>query len=502
MPRVSYAWEKFSAVPIASAKMAIFLAEPHFRRRDRVIEVYDSLSRRLVEFKPRIPGHVSIYTCGVTPYDHSHLGHARPAVVWDVIRRHLRRRGYVVTYVQNYTDIDDKIIRRASEVNEPVDTLSSRYIAEYHAMLERLGVIPPDFAPRVTENIESIIGYIQALVEKQQAYEADGSVYFRAKGDPEYGRLSRRKVDEMLEGVRVELEPEKEYAGDFALWKRARPGEPAWSSPWGPGRPGWHIECSAMSLKYLGAEFDMHGGGMDLLFPHHENERAQSRAYLGHEPVSLWVHAGLVTRGSVKMSKSLKNGITLNELLSRFSGRVIRTYLLREHYRSPLDFDESQISEWAQALLRIDRLWEDVKSAPAAGELPAGDWAQPLATFEDRFLASMDDDFNTAQAFAEVFDMVRAANRGIDQNHADVARGLARRNLVQADEILGFLESKPESVGPDRKLAEELVQRRDRARRMHNFALADDLRDVLTAAGYEVLDGSDGTRIHYLGGGQ
>lgn len=463
-----------------------------------MITVYDSLSRQMVELKPRVAGHVSIYTCGVTPYDHSHLGHARPAVVWDVIRRHLRRRGYVVKYVQNFTDIDDKIIQRSGELQEPAGDLSRRYMTEYHALMEHLGVAPPDFAPRVTENIDSIVVFIQALMDAGKAYEANGSVYFRVQGDPEYGTLSRRKLEDELEGVRIEVEPGKEYPADFALWKGAQPGEPAWPSPWGPGRPGWHIECSALSLKYLGQQFDMHGGGLDLLFPHHENERAQSRAYLGHEPVSVWVHAGLVTRGSVKMSKSLKNGVTLAELLKRFAGRTLRTYLLSVHYRSPLDFDEDQLANWAQAMTRIDRLWDDVKEAPAAGELPDEDWATQLAGFEDRFLGVLDDDFNTARAFAEVFETVRAAYRGIEEGHADAARGLARRNLTLADEVLGMLHHTQTAPGAS-ALEEELVARRDAARRDRNFALADQLRDALTAAGYEVLDGPEGTRIRYRG---
>ncbi len=461
------------------------------------IRVYDSLTRQTRPLEPRVHGRVSIYTCGVTPYDQSHLGHARPAVVWDAIRRHLMRRGYFVTFVQNFTDIDDKLIRRAAELGRSVDDVARQFIMEYERLMDQLSVMPPDFAPRVTDNIESIVAYIQKLVEQGGAYAAEGSVYFRVRNDPEYGKLSGRRLDEMLEGVRVDVEPEKEYPGDFALWKAAQPEEPAWPSPWGAGRPGWHIECSAMSQRYLGDAFDMHGGGMDLLFPHHENERAQSRAYLGHEAVNVWIHSGLITRGGVKMSKSLKNGIAMERLLERYAGHVLRTYLLSVHYRHPLDFEEQNLDSWQTALERIYRLWQDVQEAPAAGTLVAADWAESLVHFEERFLAAMDDDFNTAKAFAEVFDMVTATYRGINAGHAEMAKGLARRNLLAADQILRFLPDRTE-FGDDR-LAEVLLARRNQARKDKNFALADVLRDTLVEAGYEVLDGADGTRIRRLG---
>lgn len=464
-----------------------------------VIEVYDSLTRRMVELVPRVPEHVSIYTCGVTPYDQTHLGHARPAVVWDAVRRHLRRRGYIVTFVQNFTDVDDKIIRRSAELGTSVESLAQQYMAEYLKVMEKLGVEPPDYAPRVTGNMDAIIAYIEDLVSRGRAYAVDGSVYFRVKSDPEYGRLSGRRLEDMLEGVRIDLEPEKEYPADFALWKKADAGEPAWASPWGAGRPGWHIECSAMSMRYLGPHFDLHGGGMDLLFPHHENERAQSRARLGQEPVSIWAHSGMVTRGEVKMSKSLKNGVPLREILDRFSASVVRTYLLSVHYRSPLDFDEARLTEWGHGLQRIYRLWDDVQAASPAAQAPEEEWARQLAEFEERFLMALDQDFNTARAFAEVFEMVRAAYRGIELGHRHLAHGLARRNLIMADEILGFLErpAAGDHEDPD-PTAAELLRRRDAARDQRNFALSDELRDLLIAAGYEVLDSPEGTRLRRI----
>lgn len=459
-----------------------------------MIEVYDSLTRRMAALTPRVAGHIGIYTCGVTPYDHTHLGHARPAVVWDVIRKHLLRRGYRVTYVQNFTDIDDKIIARANETAQPVQVLARQYMGEYHQVLNQLGVAPAEFAPKVTDNIDAIIAYIEKLLAVGQAYVVHGSVYFRVRRDQEYGRLSGRKLDDMLEGVRVELEPEKEYPADFALWKSAaREGEPSWPSPWGQGRPGWHIECSAMSFRYLGRQFDMHGGGLDLIFPHHENERAQCRAYLGDEPASFWVHSGLITRGGIKMSKSLRNGVPMVELLQHHPAQVVRTYLLSVHYRSPLEFDEDRIREWGQGLERLQRLWEEVSDAPAPDELPSTDWARQLMNFEDRFLAALDNDFNTAMAFAEVFSMVTATYRGLKDGAGHLARGLARRNFVLANNILGFLA--PCQRTGDDPLADVLLRHRDRARQERNFGLADALRDALTEAGYEVLDGPHGTRL-------
>lgn len=463
-----------------------------------MIKVYDTLTRAMVPLTPRIAGHVNIYTCGVTPYDHSHLGHARPAVVWDAIRRHLRRRGYTVTFVQNFTDVDDKIIGRALEMGTSVSVLANQYIGEYHALMEKLAVMPPDYAPRVTDNMEAIVAYIGDLMGRQAAYSAKGSVYFRVAGDPEYGRLSGRKLADMVEGVRIEVEPDKESPADFALWKAAAADEPSWPSPWGPGRPGWHIECSAMSLRYLGEQVDLHGGGLDLVFPHHENERAQSRSRLGCEPTAIWTHSGLVTRDAVKMSKSLHNGVSLLDLLQAQPPEVIRTYLLSVHYRSPLEFDLGRVQEWGQGLERLTRLWEEVRLAPPAAELPETEDGRHLADFEERFLATLDNDFNTARAFAEVFDMVHAANRVIAAGGVLTGRALARRNLAIADEILGFLPRR-EPIGTADMAVLDLVRQRTEARLAKDFALADHLRDRLVAQGYEVLDGPEGTRIRHLG---
>jgi cysteinyl-tRNA synthetase len=330
-----------------------------------MIMVYDSLRRQKVPLVPIEPGHVRIYTCGVTPYASSHLGHARPAVIWDVIRRHLKRRGYLVTYVQNFTDIDDKIIRRAHEEHIAVTALAERHIREYEAMMAQLGVQPPDISPRVTDNIEEIIDFIQRLIAHGHAYAEQGDVYFAVRTDPQYGTLSGRQVEAMMDSGRIEPSPYKHAPEDFALWKASAPDEPGWDSPWGRGRPGWHIECSAMSCKYLGTRFDLHGGGVDLIFPHHENERAQSRAYSGQEPVSIWVHNGLITRGQVKMSKSLDNGAGLADLLRTFPPLVVRTYLLSVHYRSPLEFEPARLTAWQTAMQRLWHFWAEVQTPSA-----------------------------------------------------------------------------------------------------------------------------------------
>jgi len=465
-----------------------------------MIQVYDSLQRAKVPLTPREPGHVKIYVCGVTPYAESHLGHARPAVVWDVIRRHLRRRGYRVTFVQNFTDIDDKIIARSRQLGVSAAELADRHIQQYEMVMKRLGVRPPDFSPRVTDNIATIIGFIQQLVDRGAAYSSHGDVYFRVAGDPLYGSLSGRQLKDMREGARIEPSPWKQAPEDFALWKAAEPGEPAWESPWGLGRPGWHIECSAMSCQYLGDVFDMHGGGLDLIFPHHENERAQSRAYLGHEPVALWVHNGLITRGQVKMSKSLDNGIGLTELLDRFPPEIVRTYLLTVHYRSPLDFQEDYLRDWQQAVERVWRLWDEVRTADAPRHWVQEPWMERLQSFEARFLETLDDDFNTARAFADVFDMIRDVRAGMTTPFRDDARAWGRKNLEIADEILGFLpaDCAPPTEADDSSdvLLTEVLALRDDARRQRQFAWADALRDVLIKSGYDVEDTPEGTRVH------
>lgn len=465
-----------------------------------MIEIYDTLTREKRMLVPRLPGRVSIYTCGVTPYADAHLGHARPAVAWDAIRRHLRRRGYLVTFVQNFTDIDDKLIGRASELNIDVTALADQYIAPYERFMEALRVEPPDVEPRVTQHVTEIVAYIQALMGHGHAYQARGDVYFDVRKDPEYGRLSGRQIEDMQSSGRVVVKEHKRYPEDFALWKESAPGEPGFDSPWGRGRPGWHIECSAMSGRYLGSEFDLHGGGMDLTFPHHENERAQSRAYHQVEPVSFWVHSGLITEDGVKMSKSLQHGTLLKELLDRVDPVVVRTYLLSVHYRSPLDFRMESLLEWETGMRRLWRLWERVRTAPPPSRIPDASWAKRLLSFEERLLEIMDDDFNTARALASVFEMVRDVNLGEAAGEALVALGLARHNLTVADAVLALLpiegnaREAPEG-GSDARVLSALVEAREDARREKNYALSDALRRVLATAGYQIEDTAQGGRV-------
>lgn len=459
-----------------------------------MISVYDSYTRKKRPFTPLTPGQVSIYVCGVTPYAEAHLGHARPAVVWDVIRRHLLRRGYLVRYVQNFTDIDDKIVARAAETGLSVEALAKRYMSEYHDLMERLRILPPDYAPRVTENIPGIIDFITGLIHKGFAYEEAGDVYFSVARDLAYGGLSGRRTEELRQGVRVEVSETKRDPEDFALWKACGDDQPGWDSPWGRGRPGWHIECSTMSARYLGDRFDFHGGGIDLIFPHHENEAAQSRAYFGQDAAQCWVHNGLITQGQVKMSKSLGNGASLREVMDLVDPVVLRTYLLSVHYRSPLDFSRESLQEWAKGMDRVDRLWRAVKEAEAPSEWVQEPWVERLLGFEERFLEALDDDFNTARALAEVFDMVRDANYGVGQGYRHLAYGLARLNLMKADWVLGLL---PRGQNGEEPASESLLATfaalRNEARQQKNYQLADQIRDVLGLAGYVFEDSSSGT---------
>ncbi len=458
-----------------------------------MIQIYDSLTRKKRPFLPLRPGQVSLYVCGVTPYAAAHVGHARPAVMWDVIKRYFVRRGYIVRHVQNFTDIDDKIVHQAQVDGISTDALAENFMKQYQAVMEQLQVLPPDYAARVTENISAIIAFVQDLIDQRAAYVSGGDVYFSVSGDREYGGLSGRRVDELYEGVRVEVHAGKREAADFALWKGAEPAEVGWESPWGHGRPGWHIECSAMAGRYLGPQFDLHGGGIDLIFPHHENERAQSQAHYHCEPAQFWVHNGLITQSGVKMSKSLGNGLGLEDLLQRLDPVVLRTYLLSVHYRTPLDFQIEAAQEWGRGLARVWRLWEEVCDAPAPSEWVDEPWSRSLEQFESRLLESLDDDFNTAKAFADVFDMVHTVNQGMERGHAAVARGWARKNLQAADAILGMLPA-PRPL-PDSTLAQDLLGVREHARLHRDFQEADQIREFFTKAGYTIEDTPEGPRI-------
>jgi len=447
-----------------------------------MLHIFNTLTRSKEAFVPLVPGRVRMYVCGMTVYDLCHLGHARVFVVFDMVARWLRADGYDVEYVRNITDIDDKIIKRAAENGETPAALTERFIAEMHADERALGVLPPDHEPRATQYVAQMLAMIGQLERNGLAYPApNGDVYYSVRGFAGYGRLSGKSLDELRAGERVEVDPGKRDPMDFVLWKAAKPGEPAWDSPWGAGRPGWHIECSAMSGELLGPHFDIHGGGQDLQFPHHENEIAQSEGAHGCTFVNVWMHNGFVRVDNEKMSKSLGNFFTIREVLDKYDAEVVRFFILRAHYRSPLNYSDAHLDDARGAL---SRLYTALKSAPA---VTAVDWTAPAAA---RFRAAMDDDFNTPEALAVLFELAGEANRG-----DAVAAGLLRA----LGGVLGLLQRpaadflKGGATGVDEAEIESLIAARLAARQARNFAESDRIRDVLKVAGVVLEDGPGGT---------
>ncbi len=469
-----------------------------------MIRVYNTLTRKKEELVPLRPGEIRMYVCGVTVYDLSHIGHGRSALVFDVIRRYLRYRGYEVRFIRNFTDVDDKIIKRAQEEGVPPRELAGRYIEEYRKDMAALGILPADVEPKATDHIPQMIKLIERLVAKGVAYPLDGDVYFEVKRFPRYGRLSGKNLEELQAGARVEVDERKRDPLDFALWKASKEGEPAWPSPWGPGRPGWHIECSAMSMQYLGETFDIHAGGEDLVFPHHENEIAQAEAATGYPFVRYWIHNGFVNLGAEKMSKSLGNVLTLKELLRHHDPEALRLYLLGTHYRNPLDFATERVIEAARALERFRNLFEEADRLAARGTpAPGGDRGLLEEAAEARrlFEEVMDDDFNTAQAVAVLFDLAhRLQSFKSKVTQGEAAAGaflLGVGELMGLGRVLGLFEelsrlSQP--VEPEfRRKIEALVNARAEARQRRDWAGADRLRDELARLGVTVEDGPDGT---------
>ena len=468
------------------------------------IRIFNSLTRRKEEFVPLVVGQARIYVCGITAYDLCHIGHARSAIVFDVIRRYLTFRGFKLTFVKNYTDVDDKIIKRANEDGVTAQEISERYIAEYRTDMAALGVLPGDREPKATEHIGPMIALIERLLGKGVAYTINGDVYFEVRRFPSYGRLSGKNLEELVAGARVEVDERKRDPLDFALWKASKPGEPSWDSPWGPGRPGWHIECSAMSMQYLGEGFDVHGGGEDLIFPHHENEIAQSEAATGKRFVRYWIHNGFVNLGAEKMSKSLGNTLTIRDMVRRHDPEAIRLYLLGTHYRHPLEFGDERIAEAGKALGRLRALKDEadrIASKGTPGPGPDGGLFDDVAAQRARFEAAMDDDFNTPQALGVLFDLARLLYAARDQ----VASGAAGAGaflmgvgeLVVLSQVLGLLESaarRGPTADPQLKARiDSLVYLRQEARRRRDFAEADRLRDELERMGVILEDTRDGT---------
>lgn len=457
------------------------------------LHLYNTLTRQKEAFKPMKPGKISMYVCGVTVYDYCHVGHARVLITFDVITRFLRSQGWDVTYVRNITDIDDKIIRRAQENGETYTDLTSRFIDYMHEDEARLGVLPPDIEPRATAYISEIIAMVSTLVEKQYAYAApNGDVYYRVKHFAGYGKLSNKNPDELLAGARIEVDEVKEDPRDFALWKSAKPGEAAWESPWGLGRPGWHIECSAMSKDCCGVTFDIHGGGPDLPFPHHENEIAQSEAANGCKYVNYWMHAGAVRVDGEKMSKSLGNFFTIRDVLEKYHPEVVRFLLISSHYRSPINYAEDNLVEARTGLERFYGALRDYADVRAASLVDIDQ-----SPYYQAFVASMNDDFNTRVALAGMYDLVRDLNNA--KSDPELAHQLAAQ-LKALGNILGILQDNPaqflQSAGGDAisaEAVEHLVAERIEAKRNKNYARADEIRKSLLEQGVVLEDSRDGS---------
>jgi cysteinyl-tRNA synthetase len=426
---------------------------------------------------------VRMYLCGDTVYDYCHMGHARSKTAFDVVRRYFQYRGYKVTFVRNITDIDDNIIKRAKENGESVQSLTSRFTKAMHEDYDRLGLLRPDIEPKATEHVPGIIAMIEQLIAKGHAYVAtNGDVMYSVSSFADYGKLSGRQLGDLRAGARVAVDESKRDPLDFVLWKQAKPGEPHWSSPWGEGRPGWHIECSAMTHELLGAQFDIHAGGMDLKFPHHENEIAQSRAATGEGFANLWMHNGFLNVDNEKMSKSLGNFFTIRDVLKRFDGETLRFFMLRTHYRSPFNFSDAHLDDARQALRR---LYTALDAVPA-GEAEV-DWSHPRAA---AFRDAMNDDFNTPGAVAVLFELAAEANRTRSREHASLLKALGSTLAILQQEPRAFLQAG--SALEDAEIARR-IEARAAAKRARDFALADRIRDELAAAGVVLKDGPQGT---------
>jgi cysteinyl-tRNA synthetase len=460
------------------------------------LKIYNTWSRTKEIFTPLKPGEIGMYVCGITVYDYCHIGHARVLVAFDVITRYLRSQGWDVTYIRNITDIDDKILNRAEENGEPFTALTERMISAMHEDEAALGIARPDQEPRATAHMDDILDMIRILVDNHYAYAADnGDVYYRVSRFADYGKLSRRNMEDLLAGARVDVDEHKEDPRDFALWKSAKPGEVSWDSPWGKGRPGWHIECSAMSTCCLGDTFDIHGGGPDLPFPHHENEIAQSEAATGKKYANTWMHAGAVRVDNEKMSKSLGNFFTIREVLIKYHPEVVRYFLLSSHYRSPINYSEDNLVEARGGLERFYTALRAFASV-APAELTAIGHSQ----YYQQFVAAMNDDFNTPEALAVMYGLVRELNRAAKDNPSAPETLAYAAELKALGGILGVLNADPEAflqAGDETSLSadviEGLIQERADAKKNRNFARADEIRDELASQGVTLEDSREGT---------
>ena len=463
------------------------------------MKIYNTLTRRKEEFVPIEPGKVRIYICGPTVYNYIHIGNARPMVVFDTLRKYLQYRGYQVKYVQNFTDVDDKIINKAREEGTTAPEVSERFIKEYFDDADALNVARADVHPKVSDHIADIIDFVQTLIDKGYAYEADGDVYFSTRKFPEYGKLSGQNIDDLESGARIAIGEVKEDPLDFALWKAQKePDEIAWESPWGLGRPGWHIECSTMSRKHLGATIDIHAGGEDLQFPHHENEIAQSECCNGVPFSNYWMHNGFITIDKEKMSKSKGNFFTVRDIRKQYSGEEIRFFLLSGQYRGPIDFSPEHMEQSRAGLARITNCADDLdftikngKEGPMTEEEQAA--VAGFDQYRQAFIEAMDDDLNTADGITAVFELVTAINTGLRGGATKAYAEAARKTLQEFADILGILQKQEESgIEAD---VEALVAERQEARKAKNWARADQIRDVLKARGYTLKDTPQGVQI-------
>ncbi|SNS38635.1 cysteinyl-tRNA synthetase [Anaerovirgula multivorans] len=461
-----------------------------------MMKLYNTLTRKKEKFIPITPGEIKMYACGPTVYNYFHIGNARTFMVFDAMRRYFEYRGYKVTFVQNFTDIDDKIINRAKEENVTALQISEKYIEEYFKDAGSLGIRRADIHPKVTDNVKEIITFIEALIEKGFAYEIVGDVYFDVSRFKDYGKLKKQSLEELQAGARVEVNEHKKNPLDFALWKAAKPDEPSWESPWGLGRPGWHIECSAMAQKYLGETIDIHGGGGDLVFPHHENEIAQSEACTGKPFANYWLHVGYLNIDNKKMSKSLNNFFTPREIAEEFDLESLRFFMLSAHYRNPLNFSREVLSAAANALERLynaknnlQYLLENAEEKDLTAE--ENNLQKQLLSYRGKFVSVMDDDFNTADGIAIIFDLIRAINTYVLSDASKELVKTALDLLLETTGVLGLLAKEEEALNQE---VEALIEKRQQARKDKNYQLADEIRDQLKEKGVILEDTSQGVK--------
>jgi len=462
------------------------------------LKVYSTPTRQKEDFVTLVPGEVRMYVCGPNLYGPAHVGHAMSYIVFDTIRRYLEYRGYRVRHVQNFTDIEDRIIETARSLNTTVKDLADKYIARFYDEMDALNVLRADVNPRATEVIPKIVEIVRGLIDKGYAYPLDGDVYFRVRRFPNYGKLSRRSLEQMEAGARVEVDERKEHPMDFALWKAAKEGEPSWESPWGPGRPGWHIECSAMSMQFLGEQLDIHGGGHDVIFPHHENEVAQSEAYTGKVPfVRYWIHNALLRLGEdeEKMTRHLGNIVSVQEALQKYSSDAIRLFILSSHYRSPLTWKDEGIQGSERGVERMRAALKDYAATPTA--TPGDALCEEAETARNEFITAMDDDFNTPRAIAQVFDLARLVNQARDTGAPAESLAYAQGVLAELTRVLGLTMKGMAGPTEAEPFIALLVETRDGLRAAKQWALADRIRDRLAEMGVLLEDGPQGTAWKY-----